>query len=130
MIGDFPDTEEAQYMVDTVSGKVFRHFPETFLPPAVVIFCHHVPVVCRHTPILSVGRECVWWCSSLSVHVEVIRFYPCFYTCTADTDRNISFDNDSFASCIVGSGKQLHMQFILQEVVECYFTVCSTVRIT
>jgi len=42
---NLPDTEETQNMIYAVSVEVFRHFSETFHPPAVIILFHHLPVV-------------------------------------------------------------------------------------
>ena len=52
---DFPDTEEAQDMVDAISGKVFCHLAETLLPPQIIVLFHHVPIVSWEAPVLSVG---------------------------------------------------------------------------
>ena len=52
---NFPDAEESEDVVDTVGGEVFGHLAETLLPPQVVVLFHHIPVVGRESPVLSVG---------------------------------------------------------------------------
>ena len=106
-------------MVNTISCKVFGHLAETFLPPQIVVLFHDIPIVCWEAPILSVGRECIGWCSRLSVHVEVVRFNPCFHTISTDTNRNISFENDTFLASIVASIQQLNVQVELDVIVIC-----------
>ena len=65
-----PDAEESEYMVYAVCVEVFCHLAESALPPLVAVLSHYVPVVGRESPVLTVGREVVRWCSCLSVEVE------------------------------------------------------------
>ena len=51
---DFPDTEEAEHVVDAVSIKELRHILEAAGPPLASVLQHLIPVVGRESPVLSV----------------------------------------------------------------------------
>ena len=62
---NLPDTEESEDMVNTECIKVLRHLCKTSLPPCISVLSHPLPIVCRETPVLSVSRECIRWCTCL-----------------------------------------------------------------
>ena len=55
--GNLPDAEESEYMVDSESVEVLRHFLQTGLPPGVIVLLHLLPVVSGEAPVLSVLAE-------------------------------------------------------------------------
>ena len=114
---NFPDAEESEDVVDAVGGEVFGHLAEAFLPPQVVVLFHHVPIVGRESPVLSVGREGIGWCARLSVHVEVIRFNPGFHAVSADTDRNVPLEDDTLLTGVVTGFQQLDVQVVLDVII-------------
>ena len=81
--GYFPDAEESEYMVDTVSVEVFGHFFETLHPPAITVLFHHFPIISRKSPILSVYRE---------ILRKEFEEYTCFY-CGKNLGKNIHVDH-------------------------------------
>lgn len=115
MIRNLPDTEETKDMVDAVGREVFCHLAETSLPPMVLVFLHHLPVVGGHSPILSVGGKSIGRSSCLPVHIEIIRLYPCLHAVAADTYRDITFHDDSLAASVGAGIKQLYVQVVLQK---------------
>ena len=59
-------------MIDPIGIKVFCHFLKTFHPPAVAVFFHDIPVICRKSPVLPVDGEIIGWSTCLSVEIEVM----------------------------------------------------------
>ena len=116
-------------MVYAVCREVFRHLLETLLPPAVVVFLHYHPVIGRHTPVLSVCRESVGWCSGLSVHVEVLRLYPRFYAGATYSDRDVALYQYTFFASVVARFQQLYVQLELNEQVERYLFIVGTLLV-
>ena len=97
-------------MVDTVGIKVLCHLAEAAYPPLAAILQHLVPVVCRKAPVLAVGREWIGWCTSLTVQVEVLRFYPCLDTVATDTDRDVALEDDTVHASILMSRMHLTVE--------------------
>ena len=64
---NFPDTEEAQNMVNAVGIEIFRHILETAYPPGTVVLQHLIPVIGGEAPVLTVGRERIGRRTSLSI---------------------------------------------------------------
>ena len=85
-----PYTEESEHVVDAISIEILSHIAESAHPPLTSVGKHTVPVVCRESPVLSVGSESVWWCTCLSVKIEVVRFEPHIASCTVNTDWNVA----------------------------------------
>lgn len=50
-------------------------------------------------------------------------FYPGFYAGTADTDGDVAFQQNAFCSGIRTYGEQLHVQLVLQVIVESDFGI-------
>lgn len=105
-------------MVDAVSCKVFCHLGETAAPPTVIVFFHHFPVIGWESPVLSVDGESIGRSTCLTVEVEIMGFYPGFYAGTADTDGDVAFQQNAFCSGIRTYGEQLHVQLVLEVIVE------------
>ena len=57
-------------------------------------------------------------------------FYPGFYAGTADTDGDVTFQQNAFCSGIRTNGKQLHVQLVLQVIVEGDFGIGFVFRRT
>ena len=117
-------------MVDAVSCKVFCHLGETAAPPAVIVFFHYFPIIGWESPVLSVDRERIGRSTCLTVEVEIMGFYPGFYAGTADTDGDVTFQQNAFCSGIRTNGKQLHVQLVLQVIVEGDFGIGFVFRRT
>ena len=96
MVGNLPNAEEAQNVVDAVGREILGHLGEAAAPPAVVVLFHDLPVVGGESPVLSVDREIVGGSAGLSVEMEIMRFYPCFHAGAADADGDVPFQQDAF----------------------------------
>ena len=118
MCGNFPNAEEAQDVVNAVSRKVFRHFAKAALPPSVVVRRHNVPVVSGEAPVLTVGREGVGRCSRLSVHIEVMGFYPRLNAATVNANGDVALENDALRLGIATHIAELDVKQVLQEAIE------------
>ena len=64
-LGDLPDAEEAQDVVDAESVEVLGHGAQAGLPPGIAVLGHRIPVVGREAPVLAVFREGVRRCAGL-----------------------------------------------------------------
>lgn len=60
-----PDTEEAKHVIDAEGIEVLGHLQQALTPPQEAVLSHLVPVVCWEAPVLTVGREPIWWRTSL-----------------------------------------------------------------
>ena len=113
---NFPDTEEAEHVVDTVSIKVLRHIQESAGPPLATVLQHLIPVISRESPVLTVNREVIRWSTCLTVHVEVLRLHPDITTVTMHTDRNITLQDDPLSLGMLVCLLHLLVQNELHEV--------------
>ena len=104
---NLPDTEETEYMVDTVSIKVQRHVLEAANPPLATILQHFMPVVSRESPVLAICREIIRWSTRLSIEIEVLRLHPHITAIAVYTDRNITLQNDTLCHSMLVS--RLHL---------------------
>ena len=78
-------------MVDTIGIEVFSHLTETTHPPRTAVLEHLVPIVGGEAPVLTVSRESIGWCTSLTIEVEVFRLYPGLNAIATDADGDITF---------------------------------------
>ena len=124
MAWNFPNAEESKDMVDAISCEIFCHLRETTLPPLVAILFHHLPIVGGEAPVLTIGREGIRWCTCLSVHVEIVWLNPGFYRVARDTDGDVTFEHNTFASCIVTCSKELHVKEVLDIIVVSNYFPC------
>ena len=115
---NLPYPEESKHMVDAVGVKIFRHVGEAAHPPLAVVLEHLVPVVGGKSPVLSVDREVVWWCSCLSVEVEVARLLPHVASMAVHADGDVALEHHALGAGIVVGLLHLAAQHILHEVVE------------
>ena len=97
---NLPYSEESQHMIYAVSIKEFVHVLKATYPPLAAIFQHLIPVISGESPILSVHRKVIWWCTCLPVEVEILWFHPHVTSITIDADRDVSLQNDPFLTCI------------------------------
>ena len=104
---NLPDTEETEYMVDTVSIKVQRHVLEAANPPLATILQHFMPVVSRESPVLAICREIIRWSTRLSIEIEVLRLHPHITAIAVYTDRNITLQNNTLCHSMLVS--RLHL---------------------
>src|SRR5690554_2077122 len=72
----FPNTKEAQYMVDPVRVKIVGHLLEPANPPRVSLLLHRLPVIGWESPVLPVDGEIIRWCPRLCIHVKQVRGGP------------------------------------------------------
>ena len=84
-------------MVDAVSVEELCHVLETAFPPCASVFQHLIPVVGGEPPILSVYGEIIRWRTCLSVHVEVLGFYPNVTTVATHANWHVAFEYDALA---------------------------------
>ena len=123
--GDFPDAEEAQHMVDTIGIKELCHLAETTYPPRATVLQHLVPVVGGEAPVLAIGRERIGGRTSLTVQVEVLRFYPSLHTIARDANGDVALEDDMMvAGKFVGS-MHLLIQIVLNEIPELHLLIGS-----
>ena len=92
---NLPDTEETEYVIDTVSIKVQRHVLEAANPPLATILQHFMPVVSRESPVLAICREIIRWSTRLSIEIEVLRLHPHITAITVYTNRNITLQDNT-----------------------------------
>ncbi len=111
-------------MIDTETIEIIFQFTETFLPPGEIIFLHHIPIIGREPPVLTIYGEIVGRSTGLTVHIKVFRFHPCLDTRTVHSYRQIAFQHDPVLAGIIGNALKLGMQDILQEIQERYFRIC------
>ena len=104
---NLPDTEETEYMVDTISIKVQRHVLEAANPPLATILQHFMPVVSRESPVLAICREIIRWSTRLSIEIEVLRLHPHITAIAVYTDRNITLQNNTL--CLSMLVSRLHL---------------------
>ena len=103
-------------MIDTETIEIIFQFTETFLPPGEIIFLHHIPIIGREPPVLTIYGEIVGRSTGLTVHIKVFRFHPCLDTRTVHSYRQIAFQHDPVLAGIIGNTLKLGMQDILQEI--------------
>ena len=115
---NFPDAEEAQHMIDTVGIEELRHLTEATYPPLATVLQHLVPVIGWEAPVLTIGREWIGRCTSLTVEVEVLWFYPSLYTVARDTNGDITLQDDTMVAGIFMGSMHLLVEVILYEVPE------------
>ena len=121
--GDFPDAEEAQHMVDTIGIKELCHLAETTYPPRATVLQHLVPIVGGEAPVLAIGRERIGGRTSLTVQVEVLRFYPSLHTIARNANGDVALEDDMMvAGKFVGS-MHLLIQIVLNEIPELHLLV-------
>ena len=116
--GNLPDAEETQHVIYTIGIEILRHLAEAAHPPRAVVLEHLVPVVGGEAPVLSVVREGIGWCSSLSVEVEVTRLYPGLHTIATDADGDITLQYHLILTCILVGSTHLLVEDILDEIPE------------
>ena len=121
--GDLPDTEEAQHVVDTVGIEIFGHLTEAAHPPRTAVLQHLVPVVGGEAPVLTISRERIGWRSSLTVQVEVFRFYPGLHTITADADGDVALQDDTLLTGMLMGSTHLLVEVELYKIPEGYFLI-------
>ena len=110
-------------MVDAIGIKVLRHLAESLDPPRASVGQHGVPVIGGESPVLSVGRERIGWCTGLPVEIEVARLDPCLDPVAADADGDVALENHLPAAGIVVCAAHLTVQAVLDEVPERHLAV-------
>ena len=126
---NLPDTEEAKYVVDTISIKVLRHVLEAIYPPLTTVLYHLVPVVSRETPVLTIHREVIRWSTRLTVKVEVTWFCPYVTAIAIDTNRNVTLEDYLMSLCVFVYCFQLTTQNELYVIEESNLLVSLVLRV-
>ena len=92
--GNFPDTEEAENMVNSEGMEVVRLAGEALTPPAEVIQLHSLPVVGGEAPILPVSSEVIGRSSCRLICVEEARGDPDIYAMRCYSDGEVALEED------------------------------------
>ena len=117
-LGDLPDAEETQDVVDAEGVEVFGHLAQAALPPGIAVFCHFIPVVGGEAPVLAVFREGVRRCAGLRVHVEELRVAPGVHAGRTDADRKVALEDDALGAGVCANLFQLFVEVELLEAGE------------
>ena len=115
---DLPDAEEAEDVVDAISREVLLHLAEALEPPLEAVLEHGIPVVGGETPVLTVGREWIGWCTCRTIHIEVERLDPSLDRGAADADGDVALEDNIVLTGIGRCIEQLDVQLVLYIVVE------------
>ena len=121
--GNFPNAEETQHVVDTVSIEIVRHILETAQPPLAAVGYHSVPIISREAPVLSVCRETIGRRTCLTVQIEVTWLWPYVATVAVYTDRNVAFQNHTLCRGVFVHSLQLTAQYELHVIIELHVLV-------
>ena len=126
---DFPNTEEAEHVVDAIGIKELRHILEAAGPPLATVLQHLIPVVGRESPILTIHREIIRWSTRLTVQIEVLRLHPDIAAVAMYTNRNITLQDNTL--CLGMFVRLLHLlvQDELHKVEELNVLVCLGFRV-
>ncbi len=116
LVGNLPDTEKAQNVVDPVGIEILGHLAETGLPPGIAVLGHALPVVGGQPPVLTQHGEVVGRCSGLRIHVEEVGIDPGVAARAADADGNIALQDHAVRMGVVADLTQLTVQMVLHEV--------------
>ena len=100
-------------MVDTVGVEILCHFAESAYPPLAVVLQHLVPVVCRESPVLAIGRERIGRGTSLTIQVEILRFNPCLNAVATDADGDVALQDDTMCTGILMGSMHLTVEVVL-----------------
>ena len=114
---NLPYPEESQHVVDTIGIEILGHLTETTHPPTATVLEHDLPVISRKAPVLAVDRKIIGRRTGLAIQIKVVRLHPSLHTVAADADGNVSLQNDTLRTSIIGSRKQLFMQAELYIIV-------------
>ena len=112
-------------MVDAVGIEELRHVRETAYPPQTVVFEHLIPVIGGEAPVLTVSREIIRGCTSLSVQVEVTRLLPGITAIAVHADGDITLEDHALAAGIVVYLTHLCVQQVLYEIEERHLFIYS-----
>ncbi len=116
--GYLPDAEETQDVVDAVGVEVFGHIAEAAYPPLAAVLEHLIPVVGGEAPVLTVDREGVGRCTSLTVEVEVARLHPDVAAVAAHADGDIALEDDVVLTGVLMGVGHLLIEDELYEIPE------------
>jgi hypothetical protein len=117
LLGDFPDAEESEDVVDAEGVEVAAHLPEARLPPGEVVLAHLLPVVGREAPVLPVGAEEVGRGARRGVEVEELRVPVGFGAVGAHPDGQVAFEGNALGARIVHFLAELLVQVVLHPAV-------------
>ena len=120
---NLPYPEESQHVVDTIGIEILGHLTETTHPPTATVLEHDLPIISRKAPVLAVDRKIIGRRTGLAIQIKVVRLHPSFHTVATDTYGNVSLQNDSLRTGIIGSRQQLFMQAELYIIIVRNFLV-------
>src|SRR5574344_2187391 len=124
MSWNFPYSEKSQNMINSISVKIVCHIGKTTFPPRKSVLSHFLPIVRRKSPILTFYREIIGRSTCLFVKMKQIRLHPRINTVPADSNRQISFQYNSFGMCIFTHFLPLLRYIILHKIITAnYFRI-------
>ena len=105
-------------MVDTIGVEIFGHLLETVFPPGITVQLHHLPIIGRKAPILTIWRESIRRSTGLGVEIEERWMGLGLYAIEIHANGDIAFQDNAFGTGVISSRLQLEMKMILGEVDE------------
>ena len=91
-VGDFPNPEEPQDVIDPQAIETGGHVPQTPSPPGVAVGRHLRPIIGGEAPVLAQHGEGIRRRAGLAVHMEQRGVGPSLDTVAVDTDGQIALE--------------------------------------
>mmetsp|Transcript_6069 Transcript_6069/g.5351 ORF Transcript_6069/g.5351 Transcript_6069/m.5351 type:complete len:291 (+) Transcript_6069:1121-1993(+) len=113
-----PNPEKPENVVYPVRLKVVCHPAQPITPPLVPILLHVRPIIGGKAPVLAHFSVIIRGCASFFVHVEKLRRVPRIYGVMVDANWQVALEHHAHFRGILRHFKHLHMQQILDIVVE------------
>src|SRR5688572_27362668 len=118
MDGDTPYSEKPKYMINTEGVEIIAHLFKSPPPPFKMVPLHLFPVIGWKAPVLPLHRKIIRGSTCLPIHIIQIGINPGITTIAINTDRDITFQNNSFFMTITRCFFQLPVQMELCEIME------------
>ena len=115
VLGNRPNAEETENVVNPVGTEILRHSTKPLLPPEIAVSRHPFPIVRGEAPILASSREIIWWSSCHHIHIEEVRLVPSLHATRTDANRKVPLQEDSSGTGILGCFRKLQMKEVLYE---------------
>ena len=126
IMGNLPDAEEAQYMIDAEGIEILRHVTEAMPQQTGQVVR---PAVGGESPVLSFMREGIRGRPRLRVEIEEFRILMRLHAVAIDAYGQVALQYHTLLAGIVSSSLQLGMQQILYitHIIERVATVFSII---